>query len=201
MSDGRNRRVGECVRCNRTTRLHGRDLCMHCYGVEREAGNIEKYPIVRVSRMAQVRPLLAEGKTSREIATLLGCSIDAVITARKRIARADGAVDDLADEMRVPEPPDRVACIDATPGLFDITFTTGRTAVVRDGRLLIGAASQVEAAFRYCASCPLATREWCRDVAVRPRQSQANIITAGEVWISGRRVWTLSDHARRGAAA
>jgi hypothetical protein len=193
-------RIRACLVCHTVRRIRARGLCDMCHDRAWRTGRIEEHAPTKVDRMGQVRPLWEADMPAKDIAAALGCSRDAVDACVKRL-RVEGTVQPSGvwEQLHVPEPPERPACTEADPALFDIAFLPhGRTSVVRNGKLLGNYAVQIEAAFRYCAACPV--REWCRDEAVRPKQSHANIITGGEVWVSGRRVWSLDEHDVRDSA-
>lgn len=196
-------RIRACIVCHDVRRIRARNLCDMCHDRAWRTGRLDDYAPTKVDRMAQVRPLYEAGMPVADIAQQLGCSNYAVHAVVKRLRNENIAPSSVWESLTVPPAPDTVACTDAPPGLFDLYFHggPGRTSVVRDGRLLQTYATQIEAAFRYCARCPLATRAWCRDEAVRPKQSHANIIAGGEVWVSGRRVWSIDEHDARQVGA
>lgn len=95
-----------------------------------------------------------------------------------------------------PPAPDTVPCAGAV-GIFDLHLDGEHLTDIRNGRRYVRTPfrQQVAVALSYCATCPLATRRWCEDT-VRPRQSRANIVTAGAVWVNGKRVWDVAAQER-----
>ena len=107
---------------------------------------------------------------------------------------------DFWQRLYVPPPPGEPACAGVAPSLFEVDPQSANNLVRAHnaGRALpLHLATQFDVALRYCASCPLAVREWCETKATRPQTSRVSIITGGKVFVQGRVVWDL----RRQAAA
>ena len=105
--------------------------------------------------------------------------------------------------LYVPPPPAEAACKGASPYLFELrTATYNGTGINvmkhRDGDESVSPRfeSQVTVALGYCATCPLATRQWCLDT-VRPREGHFSGIAGGAVFSNGRRVWDLRRQGLR----
>lgn len=101
----------------------------------------------------------------------------------------------------VPPAPDRVACKGADPTLFDLALDGDHLVNSRGVRHITDPfRSQVSVALSYCATCPLATRQWCIET-VRPRQAAANVIAGGIAWVGGKPRWTIDDQEQWEAAS
>ena len=101
----------------------------------------------------------------------------------------------------VPPAPDRVPCKGADPALFDLALDGEHLIHDRGTRRVTYAfQSQVAVALSYCATCPLATRQWCLET-VRPRESGANTIAGGIAWVGGKPRWDLADQEQWEAAS
>jgi hypothetical protein len=108
--------------------------------------------------------------------------------------------------LYIPPPPTEVPCKGVTPALFDIggDWSHGYNLVESRGnagrRVTSRFRTQVAVALSYCATCPLATRQWCLD-AVAPQTSWYTGVAGGIVWAGGRPVWTIADQERAEAVA
>lgn len=209
----RTRPTGECVRCHRPRAIHGRGLCTTCWDNVADSGRLHEYRASRVDRMAQVRPMLDDGMTTREIADALGITHNAAMCARRALRRnlpaaatthwrTDGhpapQPQTLADKLHVPPMPAPRACEGEHPTVFDIPET--RRPILIADKPAPWIEGRISAALRVCARCPLAAREWCV-TSVDPERHETSIIAGGVVWQNGRAVWTLADEERVGLDA
>jgi hypothetical protein len=98
----------------------------------------------------------------------------------------------LWERMYVPPAPDATPCTGADPWLFEIDYHSGVNVIRRDGTgPSAGYAERIGVALRYCETCPLASREWCVDAAVKPQLSGFSGVAGAAVWSNGRRVWDI----------
>ena len=110
---------------------------------------------------------------------------------------------ELWQQWYVLPAPDTVACAGIAPELFEFAGTHAAIVQTNAGvkaKPSGAVAVQIATALAVCATCPLATRDWCLD-AVRPKQSGVSIIAGGAVWSRGRRVWTIEKQRRLEDAA
>ena len=109
---------------------------------------------------------------------------------------SDGRFTVLWEHLYVPPPPAEAACKDADSWLFDLDYYGGVNIMRRDQAAPNAAyRPRLGVALRYCATCPLATREWCVET-VRPARSGFSGVAGGVVWSGGRRVWDVDRQQR-----
>ena len=199
-----NRRTGTCARCERTVPIKGRGLCSPCYGWAVRSGAVDNYPRTVQNRADDVAQRVDDGWSDERIADDLGMTLNAVKLVRQRVRPSERAGGGSAwERLYVAPPPDDVPCASALPWLFDIDASpysqiiTWRAGAPRHPAPHVR--DRLRIALRYCADCPLATREWCVS-SVRPQESKATIVAGGVVWVGGRPSWTVEDQARYEAA-
>lgn len=177
---------GICARCNRDRRIQGRRLCEPCYKRTAAEGRIADYPTrfeINADRNARIIELLKEGDLpSAAIAREVGTTPDVV----RSLARREGLAAVYASAVspswlaRIEPAPDVVPCVGRTmdfDGFMPAELHPTRNAAVRS-------------ALDLCATCPLATRQWCLDT-VDPRGigKEWQGVAGGVVWSKGRLVY------------
>ena len=195
MSGTRTRTI-TCARCKQTRLHQSRGLCHTCWMRAKNTGTLGDYPQLKVDRVTQVEPFYGKGLTARQIATEIGCTVDAVEGAMRTIRqrmRARGETGPSWDSFKVTPPPSEPACAGYAPDVFTELQHGVNRQLMRDGVPSTGVVTQLDVAFSMCAACPV--RDWCVDEAVLPHMSHATIIAGGALWIRGVRTWTVEDHA------
>ena len=179
------RAVITCARCNRRRTVHARGLCHTCHAYLRDNGGLADYSTRRdrmAERNAPIIAALRQGQTVSDVAASLGLTYDTV----RSVARVEGFVGNgnggipvtWLREMDVA--PTQVPCHGKTmdtDGLQPKELHPDRNPAIRAGLAL-------------CASCPLATRQWCLDVMdPRGHGKEWQGIAGGVVWSHGRVVY------------
>lgn len=194
-----------CLHCKQDRKHHGRGLCHPCWQTLNRQGGIEQYAITRPNRVAEIAAMTEAGHTREEIAEHFGMSTNAVGIVQRRRTRVP---DSTWEKLDVPPPPAPAPCTGAASWLFlSYEHRAGEHLIVpprgdRPRRINETFRQQVEGAFDFCIACPLATREWCANQAVRVKASQFTGVAGGALYSRGKPVWTLDDdHESRVAAS
>lgn len=191
MTDSRNRprtpRLRACKVCARVRYVKGRGLCGLCWDAADRDGTLGEHGS-RPDRQAQVVAAWNAGITQpADIARHLGVTGDAVYAALKA-ARRNGHIPPVEPTqpwyVQMTPAPTPVPCAGEVmdfDGLKPAELTPSRNAHVAAGLAL-------------CASCPLATRQWCIDV-MQPQTAgrEWQGIAGGVVWSNGRVVYMPAE--------
>lgn len=177
-----------CARCNRTRQTHGRGLCHGCYKACKVNGTLERYATAGprgevLARNERIAERLEAGATYRQIQHEFGVTSDTV----QMIARRIGVK--RRDEGRIPLP--ELPAAPATPPCIGQTMDFDG---LKAWELTPDANCEVEDGLALCATCPLATRQWC--LAVMDPQGLGREwqgIAGGVVWSHGRAVYMPAD--------
>lgn len=180
--------VVACARCGRERPTHGRGLCHGCYKACQVNGTIDRYATVGprgtvLARNERIGKRLEAGATYRQIQHEFGVTSDTVhmIARRLGLTRRDDRRIPLPSLPPAPTPPPCVGQTMDFDGLKAHELTPEANCEVEDGLAL-------------CATCPLATRQWCLDV-MQPqtigREWQG--IAGGVVWSHGRVVYLAAE--------
>lgn len=177
--------IGTCPDCQRRDMsIKGRGRCAACYKRLRAKETHGRVAPPRVDRVRQVVETFQRGITSvPDIARSLGVSHDTVQSALARARRA-GVLPSAKPESHwdrpIPLAPTAPPCAGQTmdfDGLQRSELHPVRNTVVEDALAL-------------CATCPLATRQWC--LAVMDPQGAGKEwqgVAGGAVWSHGRLVY------------